>query len=412
MNNYVSTVKRLNLFRSIPPANDEFQLETQRISTRVYIVLMVFSITILFIYNALITVTISSTVSYPTYNQYTQLSFVHIDSLSCPCTHISISHSNIITIDYIKHPVCNSAFVSNQWIQYVGQAYTGQTLYDIDFRVKGAFIFRTISMFCNLTQASIDSSIYDFFNRQYVSALANAYDILRSDLDAAVNEFIKASTAQFLSSMRVIRALTHGNFLLSAFGTNARLYYLEDFDGILTEVRSYNECSCAEDYRCSANVQFFNETDGSVLHTVAGLRVGCYMTEALLQSTLECIFNSDCVYNMTFYLGTGYSLNVNALKENDLSRSASSSTIENLLNNLMIEKWNWTVNHETYYSNCNPNQCTYTIRSKSGIPYIITILIGLAGGLVTSLKLIIPRLVLMIRILIKNSRNLNSVSTA
>jgi hypothetical protein len=69
------------------------------------------------------------------------------------------------------------------------------------------------------------------------------------------------------------------------------------------------------------------------------------------------------------------------------------STIEELVDNLMIEEWNVSTMYETYYNECQPIQCSYTIERRNNIVYIVTTLFGIAGGLITVLRLIIPRLV-------------------
>ncbi len=62
----------------------------------------------------------------------------------------------------------------------------------------------------------------------------------------------------------------------------------------------------------------------------------------------------------------------------------------------MIEKWNVSTTYETYYNECRPTQCTYNLETKNDIIYIFTTLFGIAGGLITVLKVIVPRLVKLI----------------
>ncbi|CAF1675351.1 unnamed protein product [Adineta ricciae] len=52
-----SYLRNLNLFPSIPPSTNEYRLRSERIATRLYIILLMLSLYILVIYTSLITVT-------------------------------------------------------------------------------------------------------------------------------------------------------------------------------------------------------------------------------------------------------------------------------------------------------------------------------------------------------------------
>jgi len=90
-------------------------------------------------------------------------------------------------------------------------------------------------------------------------------------------------------------------------------------------------------------------------------------------------------------------VNVTALNNSLSSRFVENSTIEELVNQLMVEEWNSSRMYDNYYNECQPSQCTYTHQKKNSIIYIVTTLVGLIGGLITVLKLIVPRLVAFIR---------------
>jgi len=82
-----------------------------------------------------------------------------------------------------------------------------------------------------------------------------------------------------------------------------------------------------------------------------------------------------------------------ALDPSLLVRFLENSTIEELVNQLMVEEWNQSIIYENYYNECQPLECIYTYQTKNNAIYIITTLVGLIGGLTTALKLIVPRMV-------------------
>jgi hypothetical protein len=73
------------------------------------------------------------------------------------------------------------------------------------------------------------------------------------------------------------------------------------------------------------------------------------------------------------------------------------TTIQELVDDLMIEKWNGSTMYERYYNQCQPTQCSYAIEARNDVVHIFTTLFGIIGGLTTVLMLIIPRLVKLIR---------------
>jgi hypothetical protein len=76
---------------------------------------------------------------------------------------------------------------------------------------------------------------------------------------------------------------------------------------------------------------------------------------------------------------------------------SNDSTIRELVDKLMIDQWNVSPIFENYYNECQPTHCTYTFSNRHDVIYIITTLFGLAGGLITVLKLFIPRVIKLLR---------------
>ncbi|CAF1563008.1 unnamed protein product [Adineta steineri] len=76
-----------------------------------------------------------------------------------------------------------------------------------------------------------------------------------------------------------------------------------------------------------------------------------------------------------------------------LVRFHMNSTIQELVDKLMVEEWTNSTIYDGYYNECQPSKCSYSHETKNGLIYIITTVIGLVGGLITVLKLIIPRAV-------------------
>ncbi|CAF4277365.1 unnamed protein product [Adineta steineri] len=126
---------------------------------------------------------------------------------------------------------------------------------------------------------------------------------------------------------------------------------------------------------------------------IPGFYVGCYVIEALLQSTLQCFYDQACIDQLLLYLSSVSPINAAALNSSLPSQYSEYSTIENLLNSLMIEEWNPTQIYDRYYDECQPIECTYTIITRNNILYVITTMFGIVGGLITVLRCVVPQVV-------------------
>jgi hypothetical protein len=85
-------------------------------------------------------------------------------------------------------------------------------------------------------------------------------------------------------------------------------------------------------------------------------------------------------------------MNITALDKTLLVQFFENSTIKEVVDQLMVEQWNQSIMYDRYYNSCQPVECIYTHQTKNNPIYIVTTLIGLLGGLITFLKIIVPRL--------------------
>jgi hypothetical protein len=130
---------------------------------------------------------------------------------------------------------------------------------------------------------------------------------------------------------------------------------------------------------------------------IPGFKVGCLVTEFLFQSTLECFYNQQCIDEIINYRYFPPSISVQPLDLSLFSQYSPTSTVQEIINNLMIDYWNASPIYERYYNECQPIQCIYTYETRNDLIYIVTTLFGIAGGLTTVLKLILPRLINLLR---------------
>ena len=379
-----------NLFPSIPPSTDPHELRTQRISTRLFIILLITCVIILLFYLSLINTTKTVHVDTPTLQQYSQIYSSYSQSLTCPCQKISINYEEFISIHYTLHQICSSVFLTDDWFTYLySPDYTGR--FTDDFRFLGPLAFQGISSFCQLVNNTMLNGLKQFYSTQYVSSVVLPMKLLQLQVESVVEQFRLSTTDNFLLSLGLNRNTTQTNALLSAQHTNyfpyisnGRLFFFS---------MDYDNRSCFESGEPTTAAGIYDDRNNSAVLMIPGFLQGCFIVEALLQSDLRCFYNASCINELEKYLLPQYAINVTALDDSLSSNYLPNSTIQQLLDHLMIEEWNVTHMYDRYYNACQPTECTYNVEARNAVIYVVTTLIGIIGGLTTVLKLIIPRLV-------------------
>jgi hypothetical protein len=204
-------------------------------------------------------------------------------------------------------------------------------------------------------------------------------------------------TNNFLLSLATIRDTTQANALLSALQNNYVVYVKEGENSEGITGLSYDGCNCRASSTCIIPSFIDVSRNSTLLFDMPNFYKGCNVIESLLQSTLECFYNQQCIDGLKGQISSSSSVSVTALNVSLPSVYFMNSTIGELLNNLMIEQWNVSRIFENYYNTCHPIKCTYTLETNNNLIYIFTTLFGIAGGLITALKFIVPKLVKLMR---------------
>ena len=380
------------------PTTDQQLLRNQLISTRLFILLLLLSLTILLTYISTVTIDQTITLKHPTQLQYQQIADQHSQTLTCPCTQISIENNVFLRNKYTLHQVCSSDFVSDSWVKYlqlVRDQYDGGRT--DDFRVTSEFTFEALQFLCKQVKETITNRVRSFYTEQHVTvALASPIE-LESQLRSLITAFRTITTNDFGLSSRVIRDTIQSNLIVSHLGTNAEFLVLSYYNGTPARPKSYGSCSCARNALCKTQLDVHDNAGDIALFSVPGMFTGCYVLQSLLQSSLECFYDQMCFDQLKVALSRNFSSNATILNAKAPSVYLKNTTVGDIVDELMIEAWNWTVLYDKYYEACQPSECRYTVKTRNAAIYIVTTLIGLVGGLVTALKIAAPFLVKLAR---------------
>ncbi|CAF0815426.1 unnamed protein product [Adineta steineri] len=119
---------------------------------------------------------------------------------------------------------------------------------------------------------------------------------------------------------------------------------------------------------------------------VSGFFAACTPLKALLQSTLDCLYEIECLQLLSDYFPPLNHMGVN-WTDVLLTSKQQNLSVNDYFNNLFIEDWLPQINYSKYFDECHPSVCTYTTTDRADISYTIALFISLYGGLVIILRL-------------------------
>jgi hypothetical protein len=400
----VRTVIELNLFRSIPPSQDAKILRRNRSTTRVYLISLLSTLFAVLIYTSFKEDTITVTVNSPSASSYTRLYIQYPTTLKCPCTQIANKYSNfILQIEPQYHQICSSSFISTEWIESLQGEGDFARLFDYsdDFRGVIRLQFLVLSKFCALSKQILNSSLSVFGQTNFITRHAIPPTEFAFQTEALIEQFKKTIIDQFVQTLKLIQTTNHGNQLATIFSSNWK-FILKYPTGSTHSANSLTDpialarpktyglenCSCAIEPNCSKPTDFaFRALNQSLRQILPGFRAGCSPLNALLQSSLICLYNQSCLDMMRalIYYSTLPPVQILTFS----AYTESNATIERILDQLFVSRWFRNFSYERYFSECAPLSCQYSYSIKFNRLYIITTFIALFGGLSKGLYILI-----------------------
>ena len=399
----------LNLFA---PALDSNEVESDQerrwniIATRIYIIILLLALFFIGAIFALIDQTTIATMKYPTKEQYEALP----KDAQCACSRISLLHGKFTALETNFHQVCSSDFISDRWFQAIDSGANSTYFFTNDFRTFGSAQFQALAGFCRLSKANIEQSIASFYLNTLISPQVLSEVTFQSQIQASIDEFRSTAPNAFRSQLRLVNQLTVNNKLISGLMTNSFYEYilLHGTSRTISQIISRKpqddglECQCSSDFceKVSSGIYdvFRAPTpldSGNMMWEIPGIVAGCLPVVSILHSTLECFYSEICLNKLISYFPTNENFAAMPLLEQSLY--SSNSTLQLIIDNLMIEKWKIDISYGDYYSECAPSSCTYYQVSKHSFIFILMKLISLLATLTLLLGLGIPLVIRLIQ---------------
>jgi hypothetical protein len=424
-------IQTLNLFEEIEEIEEE-DLKNQRISSWIFLILLVLSIFAILIYASLASVTKTIVIQQPTITVYRDLQTKYPNTLVCPCQQVLNAYSTFVTSFIPKfNQICSSDFVSDQWLNHVNYRLLTQMEYHylFDFRHSAYSFFQMLRTLCTLVSQTINDQLIQFYSTTLLTETLLSQETFIATTFAAKDEFLNTTASSFQTSLNSLRTIIRADTIVNRLGTSFLLSTAMLKRGAIdyASMMYYppDGCSCKVSFNCNTTTGIFSVVPKRypsythpdypympvnsyfrthLLFHVPGINVGCFILDAVLQSNLSCLYNTSCLSQLNTYL------NSSSLKFNATALEVSNSsipTVNDLVEQLMVDEWSFNASYDSYFAQCNPSACTYAYAKQFDILFIITTVMSIIGGVVTILMLLTLPLVSFTRRFVYRRRRLS-----
>ena len=395
----------LNLFKDEASRSDPFHLRTAILSTRVYIVLFAVAVITLAVFNSVGSQSEVITILNPSESEYKAFLEKYGTSSFCPCSRATISYAKFTSTIVHYHPVCQSIFVSDDWINHLFNPDFGK-IYQGDFRALASNYFQLIATFCSHAKKSVHDTLDHFRSETLLTPQVLSLDSLHAQIKVK-SQFLQSSTINnVIQLLQIVRITVQSNLLQTAIPLSTIMYrnLVIGIDSLQRRDTGFMSsetpiCICSSNENCSVPSGFFQSDRGinrqiksaldfPLLANVSGFCIGCFPVESLLQSTLECLFDASCLETIHTFIPISNLTDIYAFNISE-TQFPSNTSIETLIKKLFIEKWLMKPSFSDYYTQCTPILCSFTWSKRNNPLYVSTKLLGLYGGLTTALRVIV-----------------------
>ena len=289
-----SYIITFNLFKNRNKRSNE-DVQYQRVTTRIYIILLSVSLFVLLVYLSLENITQTKTVKNPSIDQFNLLYQEYSESVQCPCQKLSIEYQTFIQFYPEFHSVCASDFLTSKiWLEinYPSSKFDryGTPTFisnKDDFRQIVSPLLQLLSSFCNLSLQTLNTELLTFNFTTFVTPNLASQQQFDRQTYQIINQFIENTARSFMSTLKLINNITFANNLISAFSSDSILtlypqyYSYHYYDYVVDSVydwtdQQYNSsltgmsCDCQQNPFCIQQAIVYDLDATTVLFRVPG----------------------------------------------------------------------------------------------------------------------------------------------
>ena len=265
------------------------------------------------------------------------------------------------------HQVCTSVFLQDDWITYLA-SLLDQAAWPDDFRShRTVFLSKHCAYSANRPRLRFLTVVLQYYSSNYVTALA-----IINQIYCGLNRRRIDQTVHLVHHQQLL-VITRAD---TWYHTSKQLSYPPTWSNYLLFVPSGSEyvnsgwfvyddnCSCATSSSCALAIKNLWEQLSLItvvcarflpwmlfLRSTTSIPPRMFVQSNLFEPVAVLLGFHDATEHQSSRLIGFWSL----LSEHDQSNR--------VLEQLLVDKWNWTITHDDYYASCQPTACTYTISS-------------------------------------------------
>ena len=341
----------------------------QQLMHRLHLILVALALVVLYLLSAFTPQLITIETKTPSLGIYQDLNKRFPTSLHCSCSQISIPYRLFLDITATFHPACSRDFILELWFVYSSPQSGIYQNITLEYVYSGEGQLQALVSLCLLSKSIMINAVSQLLASNFINAEVLSRDLLDTRVQKVIDTFIIALPSAVVGSLSLIRETTAANMIMTTFYSNWKFTTptnLTDGWEAHTIPVQFPDCDCGLSPKC--------------VKKIIGISIGCYILEALLQSTFECLHDQECVDRTHTYQALNTTLNP--------SRFPINSTFGLVFNELMIEALAQDITYNNYFAECVPSFCVHSYIDQSNLLEGMTTLISLYGGLVIICQLL------------------------
>lgn len=408
----------LNLFQSNPASEDPNILRQQRYTTRTYLVLLLVTVLTIVVSTSIAGQTFYFKIDSPTLNDFIRLSRRYPLTLTCPCTQTAIDQGLVAYVEPHYHEICSSQYVLPEWIDLRFDEALSPIRYVQDIRYHWQTYFQLLSTFCQMADRTMQDALLSFSRTKFVTTDALSVQSFGTRIDSIVAHFKRTVPQTFQRTLSFVRTNLEINQFITPINSMFRRGFSHNFGILLAPANRQwpDKLDCIALVEATATVCFCHSTtldpcyqsiviyENNTRTPVPGMFQTWFPLHSVLLSTLECLYNETCLSQIQQLIHPA----VNASNLNTLKRTSSTLNISTLVDDLFIESWSNRSSFESYFNQCRPLTCQYTVHTRLNVIYVVTKIVGLIGGVNIVLQLFLP---VLVKLALKFTRKNRGVET-
>ena len=286
--------------------------------------------------------------------------------------------------------------------------------------------FELLASFCLVAQEIVSDALDEIDRAKLITTQLLDETNVKSEVTTNVEHIQMMAPIQLVSILNLLQVLYPTNGLVSALGTNTYVTFMNPAPYMYSTIY-WNGSESRFDRSCLdavslAPAAFYREEDetniyrrvywpydpfGNVTHDiyepVDGFYGACLPLDAVLASTLDCLYDSSCLQ-----IWRSYFPNLNQVSRLQMPRTtdAPGITVQEYIAKLFVEEWSTKVNYTNYFHACAPQQCTYSVTDRTNFSYALVTLLSLYGGLTAILRLFSASLISLVSTMTRPNRDI------